>query len=372
MSTAPHGTPRRFPGTACPAANLPGSRRKFSRPGRLLTLALVFGVAAALVSIDCGRGAIPSRVARIRQRGTLVCGVSPGVAGFAQLDASGRYRGLDVDICRAVAAAILGTADAVRFDAAATVDQFQKNADVDLVSRRLTWSLQREGLGLLFGPVMFYDGQGFLLPRTITAGHPDQLSGRPICVAPGGLNEARLTAYFRAHQLTLRKVLVQLEQAEGELAAGRCDAFSADVSELGSLRSGFPQPADFTILGDQISKEPLAQLVRASDVDLFDILRWTIFALVTAEELGVTSTNVDSLMSSADADSDVKRLLGVIPGNGKALGLDESWAATTIRSLGNYGEIYERNVGMASPIKLPRGLNALSSQGGLMFAPPLR
>jgi general L-amino acid transport system substrate-binding protein len=332
------------------------------------TLDVMFGVTAALL-IGCGDAPAQSRTARIRQRGALVCGVSPGVAGFAQADSAGRYKGLDVDICRAVAAAILGSPDKVRYELASTVEQFQKNSDIDLVSRRLTWSLQREGAGLLFGPVMFYDGQGFLVPAQ-GAQHVADLSATRLCVVAGGLHEANLTAYFRSHQLTLRKVLVQPEQVEAELSARRCDAFSSDVSELGSLRSAFKRPGDFRILPDQISKEPLAQLVRAADIDLFDVLRWTVFALIAAEELGVSSVNVSS--QAASTDSDVKRLLGVLPGNGKALGLDESWAATVIRTVGNYGEIYERNVGMASPIRLPRGLNALWSRGGLMFAPPLR
>jgi general L-amino acid transport system substrate-binding protein len=330
--------------------------------------ALVVTLLAVLVA--GGTASAEGRVSRIRQRGTLVCGVAPGVAGFAQVDSAGRYKGLDVDICRAVAAAILGSPDKVRYEAASSVEQFQKNGDIDLVSRRLTWSLQREGLGLLFGPVTFYDGQGFLLPARQNVPQVRDLSAARICVVAGGLLEANLTSYFRLHQLTLRKVLVQQEQVEAELAARRCEAFSADVSELGSLRSGFKRPGDYRILPDQISKEPLAQLVRAADVDLFDVLRWTVFALVTAEELGVSSANV--VAQATSTDSEVKRLLGLLPGNGKALGLDETWAATVIRTVGNYGEIYERNVGMASPIKLPRGLNALSSQGGLMFAPPLR
>jgi general L-amino acid transport system substrate-binding protein len=314
--------------------------------------------------------AAQGRVPRIRQRGTLVCGVAPGVAGFARVDERGRYSGLDVDVCRAVSAAIFGTPDKVRYEVAASVDQFQRASDVDLVSRRLTWSLQREGMGLLFGPVIFYDGQGFLVPAGLPTQQVRQLSNIPVCVVAGGLNESNLTAYFRAHQLTLQKRLIQPAQAETELAAGRCGAFSADVSELASLRSEMRKPGDFRILPEQISKEPLAQLVRGTDVDLFNVLRWTIFAMINAEELGVTSENAARMASSANPD--VRRLLGAAPGNGKALGLDESWAYNVVRTVGNYGEIYERNVGMRSAVKLPRGVNALWSAGGLMFAPPLR
>jgi general L-amino acid transport system substrate-binding protein len=307
---------------------------------------------------------------RIRQRGTLVCGVAPRVAGFARVDERGRYSGLDVDICRAVSAAIFGTPDKVRYELASSIDQFQRAPDVDLVSRRLTWSLQREGMGLLFGPVMFYDGQGFMVPARLPAQQVRQLSNAPVCVVSGGLNESNLTAYFRSHQLTLEKRLIQSSQVEAELSAGRCVAFTADVSELGSLRSGVRKPSDFRILSEQISREPLAQLVRDTDVDLFDVLRWTIFAMINAEELGVTSVNVAAMAKGGNPD--VRRLLGVTPGNGKALGLDEAWAYNVVKSVGNYGEVYERNVGMGSPIKLPRGVNALWSAGGLMFAPPLR
>ena len=267
--------------------------------------------------------------------------------------------------------AIFGTPDKVRYEQASSVEQFLRSSEIDVVSRRLTWSLQREGLGLLFGPVMFYDGQGFLVPVKLSAQKVRQLANVRICVVPGDLHESNLTTYFRSHKLALRKVLIQsTAQLNAEFSAGRCDAFTADVSELGSLRSAMPKPADFRILAEQISKEPLAQLVRQTDIDLFNVLRWTIFAMINAEELGVTAANVSEMVKSGDPD--VKRLLGVTPGNGKALRLDDSWAYNVIRAVGNYGEAFERNVGMRSPIKLPRGLNGLWTAGGLMFAPPLR
>jgi general L-amino acid transport system substrate-binding protein len=320
--------------------------------------------------------AAQGRVPRIRQRGALVCGVAPGVAGFAQMDEQGRYSGFDVDICRALSAAIFGTPDNVRYEHALSVEQLLRASDVDLVSRRLTWSLQREGMGLLFGPVMYYDGQGFLVPTRLRVQEVRQLSTLPICVVAGGLSESNLTRYFRSRKLTLRKIVIrpstQLggEFLDGEFFAGRCGAFTADVSELGSLRTEMRRPDDFRILDEQISKEPLAQLVRQSDVDLFNVLRWTIFAMINAEELGVTSANVSEMARSADPD--VKRLLGVTPGGGKALGLDDAWAANIIKAVGNYGESFDRNLGARSRIKLPRGLNRLWTTGGLMFAPPLR
>jgi general L-amino acid transport system substrate-binding protein len=310
------------------------------------------------------------RVSRIRQRGTLVCGVAPDVSGFARVDAQGRYTGLDVDICRALSAAIFGVPDKVRYERASSVDQFQHSSEIDVVSRRLTASLQREGMGLLFGPVTFYDGQGFLIPGRSPAQTVRQLSGSRICVVAGTPSESNLTTYFRARKLQLQKVLTEITQVEDGFSSGRCDAFTADVSELGSLRSDMQKPDAFRILPERISREPLAQVVRETDLDLFKILRWTIFAMIDAEASGVTSANVAEMTRSGD--SDVRRLLGVTPGNGKALGLDERWAYNVIKTVGNYGEIYELNVGMKSPIKLPRGLNALSSAGGLMFAPPLR
>jgi general L-amino acid transport system substrate-binding protein len=327
---------------------------------------------ARLPAAAAGQG----RVARIRQRGALVCGVAPGVAGFAQVDEQGRYAGFDVDICRGLSAAIFGSADRVRYEPASSVEQFLRGSEVDVVSRRLTWSLQREGMELLFGPVMFYDGQGFLVPTRLRIQAVDQLSNLGICVVAGGSSESTLTRYFQSHKLTLRKVLIRSTGQlggvflDGEFSAGRCGAFTADLSELGSLRSGMRRPEDFGILDEQISKEPLAQLVHQADVDLFDVLRWTIFAMISAEELGVTSANVSEMARTSDPD--VKRLLGMTPGDGKALGLDEAWAADVIKAVGNYGEAFDRNVGARSPIKLPRGLNRLWTTGGLMFAPPLR
>ena len=312
-----------------------------------------------------------SRLQTVRARGFLVCGVSPGVAGFATVDAKGRYSGLDVDICRAVAAAIFGSDEKMRYVQASTLDQFVASNDIDIVSRRLTWSLRREGLGLNFGPVMFYDGQGFLVSRGDLIRNVRQLSNRPICVMPGGENEFNLNGYFKLHNLVLKKVLLRsLDQAATELSARHCVAFSADVSELGSVRSTMRDGKQFDILPENISKEPLAQVVRQGDAQFFNLLRWTVFSMIAAEELGVTSANVDEMTKSVDPD--IRRLLGVIAGNGGALGLDERWAYHVIKTVGNYAEAFERNVGPRSAIGLDRGLNRLWSEGGLMFAPSLR
>jgi general L-amino acid transport system substrate-binding protein len=330
--------------------------------------ALVVAVVVLLTSIDVHA---ESRLQRVRDRGFLVCGVSAGVAGFATVDAQGRYSGLDVDICRAVSAAIFGSDQKVRFVETATLEQVVASNDIDIVSRRLTWSLRREGLGLLFGPVMFYDGQGFLVPRQGPIRSVRQLSNQPICVVPGGENEFNLSTYFKLNNLVLKKVLLRsLEQAAAELSARHCAAFSADISELGSVRSTMRDGKQFDILPEQISKEPLAQVVRQGDDQFFNLLRWTVFAMIGAEELGVTSANVDEMTKSSDPD--IKRLLGVIAGNGQSLGLDEKWAYYVIKAVGNYGEAFERNVGARSAIGLERGLNRLSTDGGLMYAPSLR
>jgi general L-amino acid transport system substrate-binding protein len=315
--------------------------------------ALLFLVAAALAAA-CG-GHATSRMSRIRQRGFLVCGVLPGIAGFAQVDRSGHYTGFDIDLCRAVAAAVVGSAERIRYEPVVSLDLLKRSSDIDLVSRRLTWSLRREGMGVLFGPITFYDGQGFLV-----AGHPHVdgvagLAGVPICVA----------------ELSLERVGVADGSAAGRaLAEGRCQAFSADVSELASVRSTMADPHAFQILADRITSEPLAQLVRQEDVDLFNVLRWTVFAMITAEELGVTSGNIGEMVKSENPE--VGRLLGTVPGNGAALGLDEAWARRVIADVGNYAEVFERNLGTSTPIGMERGSNALWSSGGLLFAPPLK
>src|SRR6266850_6876808 len=338
---------------------------------RALLPHLVSCLIAAVLSASCGGGAPASRVSRIRQRGFLVCGVFPGIAGFAQVDREGHYTGFDVDFCRAVAAAIVGSAERIRYQPVASIDLFQRNSDIDIVSRRLTWSLRREGLHVLFGPVTFYDGQGFLVAEPLHAADAKGLAGVPLCVTSGSEHDVTLTAYFRRNQIALNSVRVPDGAAAGRaLAERRCQAFSADVSELASVRSTMENPRNFRILDARISREPLAQLVRQEDIDLFNVLRWTVLAMIAAEELGVTSANVAE-MATRD-DRDIARLLGVSRGNGAVLGLDEAWARHVIADVGNYGEVFERNLGVATPIALERGLNALWTRGGLLFAPPLK
>jgi general L-amino acid transport system substrate-binding protein len=315
-----------------------------------------------------------TRLSVIRQRGTLVCGMAPGVTGFGQTDSQGRYTGIDADICRAVAVAIFGSPDQVAFQQVQSLADFQGSSNIDLVSRRVTWALEQEarGFGLLFGPVNFYDGQAFLVQASGRNQTVADLSNARICVIAGSINEAGLTTYFKWHNLTLQKVLIaNTDQLEADLSTGgRCDAYTADESELGALKRAFNRGQSFQILSEQISNEPLAQLVRATDIDLFQVLRWTITALRSAEELNITSTNASGQQNSPNPD--VQRLLAGNPGNGSALGLDDAWAYNVIRAVGNYGEVLDRNLATNGngPARLPRGVNALQSEGGLTFVAP--
>jgi general L-amino acid transport system substrate-binding protein len=315
------------------------------------------------------------RLDLIRKRGYLICGVEPAVAGFAEVDPQGRYRGFDVDVCRAVAAAIFGTAEKTRFIQISNVADFLKNDQIDVVSRRLTWELQREGSRpILFGPITFYDGQGFLVTSRVNAKSSQALADIPLCVAGGTNFEFTVGSHFQSRQLALKKIVLESAMDFGAIAtalsSGRCQAYTADVSELGAIRARLPRPAEYEILPEQISREPLAPLVRQDDPQFFVILRWTIAALINAEELGVTLANLDAMRKSENVD--VQRLLGVVPGNGKALGLSESWAYDAIKAVGNYGEMFDKNIGRGSSLKLDRGLNRLAKDGGLMYAPPLR
>ena len=286
-------------------------------------------------------------------------------------DARGVWRGFDIDICKAIAAAIFGDARKIGFKPIDTVDNFLKDRDIDLVLRGLTWTFGRETLGVLrFGPIVLYDGQGFLVPKKLNATSPEALSGKIICVSTDAGFHTGLRNYFRTHTLTLRAVLKDRRaDAENAFFAGQCDAMTADASELAEALIGkASHPEDFIILPQQISKEPLAPLLRKGDDQFFDIVRWTIFALIDAEELGVDSANVERLRASEEPD--VKSFFGA-PGGGFA-GFASGWTAAIVRDAGNYREIYERNLGAKSPAKLPRGLSRLWTEGGLLYAPPIR
>ncbi len=312
------------------------------------------------------------RLEQVKSRGYLNCGVFSGVAGFATVAKDGRYSGFDTDICRAVAAAIFGTADKVKFTDVASVDAFRRNPALDMVVRRLTWTVTRENpVGLIFGPIVYYDGQGFLVPKSSNVTSAKQLAGKQICVQTGEGWGGNLRRYSQANALDLKSVYVS-SRADGEerFFGSHCAAFSADKTMLGAIRADAEHPADYDILPEQISKEPLAPLVRQGDDRFFQAVRWTVFAMIDAEELGVTSKNIADMRGSSDPDT--RALLGVEPGTGKALGLSDHWAADIIGSIGNYGELFARNVGPGSAIGLDRGLNRLWTDGGLLYAPPVR
>jgi general L-amino acid transport system substrate-binding protein len=333
----------------------------------ILAAAATFGVAA---------GAQAATLDDVQSRGTLNCGVSTGLAGFSNPDSEGEWTGLDVDVCKAIAAAILGDADAVSYTPLTAQQRFTvlQSGEVDLLSRNTTWTLTRDtSLGLNFAGVTFYDGQGFMVPRALGVTSASELDGASVCVQPGTTTELNLADYFRANGMNFEPVVIeQLEEVNAAYFAGRCDVYTTDASGLASIRSTVaPDPAEHVILQDIISKEPLGPAVRQGDDEFFNVVKWVVYALVEAEELGVTSENVDELRETSDNPA-IRRLLGTTPGMGENLGLSEDWAYEAIKQVGNYGEIFERNVGVDTPLGLDRGVNDLWTRGGLMYAMPVR
>ncbi|CAN5916109.1 amino acid ABC transporter substrate-binding protein [soil metagenome] len=311
----------------------------------------------------------------IKARGSLICGVSTGVAGFAAADSQGKWTGIDVDVCRAVAAAIFGDADKVKFVPTTAQQRFTalQSGEVDLLVRTTTWTLTRDtALGFDFTGINYYDGQGFMVNKKLGVKSAKELNGATVCVQPGTTTELNLADYFRANKMTFKPVVIEkVEEVRAAFFAGRCDVFTTDASGLYSTRAAnAPNPDDYVILPEIISKEPLGPLVRHGDNQFADIVRWTLFAQIEAEEYGITSKNVDEMMKSDNPT--IKRILGVTPGMGKALGVEENWVYNIIKQVGNYGEMFDRNVGMGSPLKIARGQNALWTQGGLQYAPPIR
>lgn len=311
----------------------------------------------------------------VKRKGHIDCGISDGLPGFAETDAKGRPHGLDVDFCRAVAAAVFGDTDKVRFHPLVAKDRFTalESGEVDLLSRHTTWSSSRDaGMGMNFVGVIFHDGQGFLVNRKLGASRVEELDGARICVQSGTTSELNLAEQFRFRKLEYTPVTFDSsEQSAEALQDGRCDLITSDRSQLYAQRSRLNKPDDFVILQEVISKEPLGPAVREGDEQWFDIVRWTLFALLNAEELGVRSDNVEQL-AKGGASPDVARLLGVSGEYGKDLGLPNDWVVRIVAQVGNYGEIYERNLGQGSSLRIERGLNRLWNSGGLMFAPPIR
>jgi general L-amino acid transport system substrate-binding protein len=313
----------------------------------------------------------------IKARGTLVCGVNTGLAGFSAADSQGRWSGLDVDYCRALAAAILGDGNKVRYSPLTAQQRFTalQSGEVDVLSRNTTWTLTRDAsLGMHFVGITFYDGQGFMVPKSLNVKSAKALKGATVCVQSGTTTELNLTDYSRANNLQLKPVVFEKQEAAtGAYFSGRCQVFTTDASGLASVRSKEAQkPDDHIILPELISKEPLGPSIRRGDDEFFAISKWVLNVLIEAEEYGITQANVDQ-MKKESKNPAVMRLLGSgTEDTGKLLGLDKDWAYRIIKTTGNYGEIFERHVGEKTPIGLPRGSNNLWTKDGLMYAPPVR
>jgi general L-amino acid transport system substrate-binding protein len=338
-----------------------------------------FPVFAALLLTSVMGAAAPAAAGptldAVKGRGALTCGVNTSLFGFSAPDDKGVWKGLDVDMCRAVAAAVLGDAAKVKYVPLTAQARFTalQSGEIDMLSRNTTWTLTRATAnGLNFTPVTYFDGQGFLVAKKLGVAKATDLKGATVCVQTGTTTELNLADFSRAKKLDIKPVTIEkLEEATSAFVAGRCDAFTSDASQLASIRANStPNPADYVILPELISKEPFAAAVRQGDDQWYDIVSWSIFAMIEAEERNMTSANVEAALKSEDPN--IKRILGVTPGFGQALGIDEKWAYNIIKQVGNYGESFERNVGVGSKLQLSRGLNAQWYQGGLMYAPPFR
>ncbi len=329
------------------------------------------GLLAVLLTL-AGSAWGQSTLDTVRGRGAVLCGVNTGLAGFSQPDSKGVWKGIDVDLCRAIAAAVFGDASKVRYVPATTQQRFTslQSGEVDVLSRNTTWSFQRDtALGFNFAGINFFDGQGFMVWKKLNVKSAKQLNGATICVQPGTTTELNLADYFRANRMTFKPVVIdKLEEVTNAYFAGRCDVFTTDVSGLVSVRgSRAPNAADHVILPEVISKEPLGPLVRHGDDRWFDVVKWSLFAMIEAEEMGLTSKTIDQAMQSKDPA--VQRFVGATGDLGKMTGLDNKWAYNIVKQVGNYGESFEANL---KPLGFERGQNALWKDGGLLYAPPLR
>lgn len=308
----------------------------------------------------------------VRARGQVLCGVAGQVPGFSLPDSQGVMRGLDADTCRAVTTAALGDVSKVKFVATTTQNRFTalQSGEVDMLSRSTTWTLGREAnLGLEFAWVNYYDGTGFLVKKSSGVKSAKEMDGATVCVQPGTSTELAINDFYRLHNMKFTPILIQdLSEIQGAFLSGRCDAYSTDASALATFRfSQGPKADDLVLLPDIISKEPLGVMVRKGDDKWFDLVRWTFIAMITAEEKGITSANIDSFMNSTDPD--IRRLLGLEGDMGKALGVDNKWAYNVIKAVGNFGEMWDRNI---TPMGVPRGINNIWTKGGLQYAPPIR
>jgi general L-amino acid transport system substrate-binding protein len=334
------------------------------------TIATLLSAAFALFAVDAATAATLDQV---KARGELICGANPSLAGFGLPDDQGVYKGLDVDECRAIAAAIFNDPNKVKYLPINAKDRptILASGQIDVLIRNTTWTLSRETGGMFFTGVNYYDGQGFMVRKKLGVDSALKLDGASVCVQQGTTTELNLADFFRAHNIKFEPVVFSTDdEATKAYDTGRCDAYTTDASGLYAERLKMSVPDDHVVLPEIISKEPLGPSVRKDDVQWFQIVQWTHYAMVNAEELGVTQANVDQMLKSDNPS--IRRLLGVEGDFGAGLGLTNDWAYRIIKAVGNYGESFERNVGMGSPIKIRRGLNALWTQGGLQYAPPIR
>jgi general L-amino acid transport system substrate-binding protein len=330
-------------------------------------------LAGAAVAVAGALSANAATLDQVKTRGQLICGANPGLAGFGLPDDQGVYKGLDVDECKAIAAAIFNDPNKVKYLPINAKDRptILASGEIDVLIRNTTWTLSRQTGGMFFTGVNFYDGQGFMVRKKLDVASALKLDGASVCVQQGTTTELNLADYFRANNMKLEAVVFATdEEATKAYDSGRCDAYTTDASGLYSERLKMSNPDDHIVLPEIISKEPLGPSVRKDDVQWFQIVQWAHYALITAEELGVTQANVDEKLKSDNPA--IRRLLGVEGSYGEGLGLTNDWAYRIIKAVGNYGEIFERNVGQGSPIKIARGLNALWNKGGLQYAPPIR
>jgi len=310
----------------------------------------------------------------VKKKGFVQCGVSTGVAGFSAADSKGDWKGLDVDMCRSIAATMFGDASKFKVTPLTAQQRFTalQSGEIDVLTRNTTQTLTRDTtLGLLGAGVLYYDSQGVIVKKDLNVKSAKELNGATICVQPGTTTELNLADWFRANKIDFKPVVIEkLEEVVGAFVAGRCDAYTTDKSGLASTRSTLQNPDNYVILPEDFSKEPLGPMVRQGDEQWFNVVRWSLFGWIEAEEYGVTSKNVDEMLKSNNPN--VQRILGVTPGMGKNLGVDEKWAYNIVKQVGNYGESFERTVGADSPLKLPRGLNQQWTKGGVMYAWPIR
>jgi len=311
----------------------------------------------------------------VMEKGFIQCGVNTGLPGFSNPDNQGQWHGLDVDICRAVAAAVFADANKVKFTPLTAKERLTalQSGEIDILSRNTTWTLTRDSAqGIHFAGVSYYDGQGFMISKQLGVSSAQELDGATVCINAGTTTELNLADYFRKHNMKHTPVVFDTpDQTVKGFEAGRCDVLTSDQSQLYGLKLKLAKPEHVMVLPEIISKEPLGPAVRQGDDEWFNIVKWSLFALINAEELGVTADNVDTLKSST-TQPQIKRLLGLESNMGKGMGLTAEWAYHIIKQVGNYGEIFARNVGEQSPLKIERGINALWNQGGIQYAPPIR